>query len=226
MLTVLIPVMQERGWFKNWPVWLIVVLLLINTSMYLFAVALVLKIDIPNLFRSLPAIAIASAVLGTLSTILSTLATKIQARSLRAELAAAAQRSKESQPQETGPRIIALAQVHTGATLSYIVEQYGKGDTTLQSERLVKPFIGKRIPLSGRVKNMKDWWPADGVNVYLAVEQDILVSAKFKESWRDRLEIIPPGATITLEGEIHYVGQRYVGLKECELTPPSPPAVP
>jgi hypothetical protein len=247
MSIVLIPVMQEHGWFKNWPVWLIWALLLLNASMYVWAVALMLKLDIWKLLTKPLTVTLVSIVFGVIAIVLNMLAARIQERSttrsqperptstLEAIEAArtsvdhaltrgGAPPSKGNRPQETGPGISASEQAGVSATLAYIVEQYSKGDTTLQSERLVKPFIGKRIPVSGRVKNMEDWWPGDGVKVLLVAEQDIFVSARFEELWRDQLEAIAPGTTITLEGEISSAGRGYVVLKQCELTPPSLPS--
>jgi hypothetical protein len=90
-----------------------------------------------------------------------------------------------------------------------------KGRTSILSDTLLKPYMNKRIRVTGSLNEVK-LYPPIGANAYLVVE-GVLITVK-AGPWKSRLFTpLPVGAEITLSGRITAVGHSAVELGGVEV---------
>ena len=116
----------------------------------------------------------------------------------------------ESVPNATKPkRLLIPAEV----TLEQISQPFQEL-TQIQAIRATERYIGKWMRYSGEITNI-----VKGNAIFLRdrENQDGRVVAIFEDDWRERLELLPRGKRITVEGQISNIESAGVWLKKSEI---------
>lgn len=87
--------------------------------------------------------------------------------------------------------------------------------TSIQAERLVKPFIGKPLRAEGKIINIKRYY--DAVIAHLADGASDMILAYFPLSLEDRLAEPNLGDPLALMGRIQEINESGVTLLDCQL---------
>jgi len=103
-------------------------------------------------------------------------------------------------------------------TVTMSVEQlialFRRGETTIDGQRLVKPYIRMRLTVSGEIADVREscitfkgrsFTSNNGVSTY------------FSKKNRDRLSILRPGNVVTVTGDIERISEFAVDLDNCEI---------
>lgn len=93
-----------------------------------------------------------------------------------------------------------------------------KNHMHIQAQKLVAPFIGEWIKITGRVENIVDHSPhflSVRLTEYLQLKLTVFIY--FESVWRHKLEQFKPGDQMTLIGRIDMVQEMSMDLKKCEL---------
>ena len=92
------------------------------------------------------------------------------------------------------------------------------GQLNNKGQKLVAPFIGKMIKISGTVQEILD----SSTQIAVFVKEnasDVVVDLYFSVNWRDKIDIVKKGDNITVVGEIESVRHAHgMDLIKCELT--------
>jgi hypothetical protein len=103
---------------------------------------------------------------------------------------------------------------------SYLIGLY-ENKTTAQGDDLAAEYIGKWMPVTGRVHDIKTL--VTGTLYVQIIDNDgIFISATPNEESSKTISHIARDATITVRGEIYSVDKSGVMLRTCELDETSP----
>jgi hypothetical protein len=97
--------------------------------------------------------------------------------------------------------------------------------TGIQASKLVEPYIGRWIQVSGLVDQITSYTGHAEVRLMTAPPREMAVYASFQDAkWIDRLRLLRRKDPLTVFGQIEYVSAVASQLKFCELVPTKPPA--
>jgi hypothetical protein len=109
---------------------------------------------------------------------------------------------------------------------AYLVDFF-KEHTDIQANRLLEPYIGKWMRVSGPLGNVMS---SSGVRVQVTFQHKPLFEREsegmadwltiymyFPEATKDRLALLPRGTPITVLGRIRDAGAASIELEDCEL---------
>jgi hypothetical protein len=119
----------------------------------------------------------------------------------------------------SAPVVMEHDRVVVDATPQYLV---GLFQTHLrhQAQRLVSPFIGKWLKISGTVSNVsehKRWWTVSMWLPYDSRPSAFLASLRFEPQWGDRLSVVSRDTEINVIGQIDEVTSTDLSLEHCEI---------
>jgi hypothetical protein len=93
-----------------------------------------------------------------------------------------------------------------------------EGRTTLDASMLTERYLNKWLRWSGPVKNVSpNGWVSGDIS-------NQSISFGFDAEWIERVSMLRPGDTITVEGKIRSIEYKYVILVSCELREVTRPA--
>jgi hypothetical protein len=91
------------------------------------------------------------------------------------------------------------------------------GHTAIQADRLIGPFIGKWMRVSGNVFQISAL-SNGGANVAFVVNLTDVISMSFDPPWSERLSILTKGSQLTVIGQIARVSSSLgIGLEHCDV---------
>jgi tRNA_anti-like len=123
-------------------------------------------------------------------------------------------------PTPTQPPTPKPKKVFVNVSPSYLVGLY-KNRTQVQGDEYVAAYIGKWIPVTGTVCDIRT--TVTGTLYVQIVDNDkIFISATLNEESPETISHIARGAAITVRGEIYLVNESGVMLRTCELDETSP----
>lgn len=93
---------------------------------------------------------------------------------------------------------------------------------TIHAQKLIAPFVGKWMKISGRLENVNDYSEYLSVSLEEYLPPNIHVIFYFNSDCKNRLEILKPGDQISFIGQIpkpnpNTHSKRFMILEECEL---------
>jgi hypothetical protein len=111
-------------------------------------------------------------------------------------------------PPPTSERVI------VDTTPSELMEKY-KGRSGLEADRIVAPYIGKWIKISGKA----DYIQGAGNGALVTIKPDAFTAAflYFDAKWLDKLSVLPMHSAISALCQINYVGPSGSKFVNCEL---------
>lgn len=126
----------------------------------------------------------------------------------------------------TGPQAETQRRDVIDVTPEYLVDLF-EGHTDLQASGLTKAFIGKRMSISGRLKNVTPG-AAGGFGVLLDRDSEVegeeeeeeaaaSVLMTFPSTAREQLNHLRVGVPLRVVGRIANITRYYVSLEDCEL---------
>ncbi|MCA0049819.1 OB-fold putative lipoprotein [Mesorhizobium sp. B283B1A] len=95
--------------------------------------------------------------------------------------------------------------------------------TSIQSEPLVRPYVGKWIRFTGSVRNVYEPTQSGGKSMVVVTygpperELNTQVFMQFDETWLDRLHMLQRGNSITVEGRIDRILSFEIHLEDCSI---------
>jgi hypothetical protein len=90
-----------------------------------------------------------------------------------------------------------------------------EGRTKLQSDEIVKKYIGKRLAVSGEVKNVSEYQETRG-GLLALISDEIITFCEFR-SISDRLIAMRPGDSVKVQGIFAGLAPAGIDLRECEV---------
>lgn len=129
------------------------------------------------------------------------------------ESSAPKQTVSEAHPREVPPQRVFIPTDVTPQTLMGMFE----GKTTVSARRLVQPYLGKWMKISGRFQNLGTLGSAT-YSVRLSTRFDHAYLFYFsKESWEHQLELLQIGQQVALVGKVTKIDEWSIVLEDCEL---------
>jgi hypothetical protein len=104
--------------------------------------------------------------------------------------------------------------VFVNVSPSYLLSLY-ENVTTLQGDELAAAYIGKWMPVTGRVHDI--FGLSNAVTAQIFDHDEKFISASFSAEESEKVSHIAHGETITIRGEIYSSADRYLKLVKCEL---------
>jgi putative nucleic acid binding protein len=104
------------------------------------------------------------------------------------------------------------------ATPDYLVALFDQ-HTSIQAQRLIEPYIGKWMIVSGRLRDIADHGHGSQLTFESsAINEFGVVFMWFRQPDRsDRLSVLRRGTELTVLGQIRWVNKIEVNLDNCEL---------
>ncbi len=122
-------------------------------------------------------------------------------------------------PKETPPEQATSTQISDGRTIDSDDFQYLRscfeGRTEIEAERLVQPYLGKWVRVSGTVANVVGG--GDRASFTVTLENKYAFFNFREDRWRSRLEVLRQGAHISLLGRITSIHSWKIDIDDCEL---------
>lgn len=110
--------------------------------------------------------------------------------------------------------------VGTSLTPEYLVGLF-EGHTSLQAKKLVEPYIGKWIVISGNLKHVSSTSPGHAFVTFEGrgiADKAAGVNMFFNDNkWVERLSILRLADSLTVAGKIKDINQLEVDLEDCEV---------
>jgi hypothetical protein len=108
--------------------------------------------------------------------------------------------------------------VRPDITPSYLRNFYDE-NTRLQASKLVEPFLGKWIRVSGKMYNVSQIGEGFHMSMQLEGEENTtrFMFLGFEKEQKDKVSLIRRGASISVEGKIKEVGTSDLTLSDCEI---------
>jgi hypothetical protein len=94
--------------------------------------------------------------------------------------------------------------------------------TDIQAHKLVRPYYGKWLRLSGALDSVERWsesrrYSYVSLRNFIPPEAHVLFRFRDKQVLGNRLALLATGTEITVIGEIQSVTENYITLDMCEL---------
>lgn len=108
-----------------------------------------------------------------------------------------------------------------GRTIVKIAPQYlcsfFKDHLEIQAGRLIAPYIGKWMEISGTLKNARETPFFLSVDLHEEATLGVCLNLIFDLKWREEIEILKNGDSVTIRGQITGARPYSVTLEKCEL---------
>lgn len=100
-------------------------------------------------------------------------------------------------------------------SVEQLIALFNRGETTIEGQRLVKPYVGMLLAVSGEIADVRDS-SIKFKGRSFTTNND--VGTHFPKANRDALLMLRPGSVVTVVGKIEAITQFDVQLDECEIT--------
>jgi hypothetical protein len=114
---------------------------------------------------------------------------------------------------------IPIAEPGTTISLSpqELIRLFKTGGTTAQANRLIQPYVGKWMQISGVVDDVTHFGPdTNQVKLRGAMMQFDIV-AYFRTKWADEVSLLVKGENTTVRGQFRSIETSFLALENCEL---------
>jgi hypothetical protein len=118
----------------------------------------------------------------------------------------------ERAPEISSPTVLEDNRVVVGTNPERLCAFF-KDATTAQGKRLVQPYIGKWMRVSGKVSNVGD----SHISFRNFGVAGVLIIMFFDDKWSDRISVLEMGTTVTVLGQIREIDVLGLQLRNCEL---------
>jgi hypothetical protein len=101
-----------------------------------------------------------------------------------------------------------------------LVRLFNTGGTSAQANRLIQPYVGKWMQISGVVNDVAHFGPDTNQVSFTEgpMGLGIIILMYFREKWADEVSMLVKGENITVRGQLRSIEYRdTVALNKCEL---------